>query len=111
MKPGETTGVPLTGAEGFVDLVQKLRLDFRRLFPHLCAREEQCFFVRQNVDKTSGKVWIEFVKNRDPIHVKCVITIWIKDNRAVRRAHQEFELDESLEHTEPCGDLYTTRAG
>lgn len=90
----------------FAALVHRLRLDFRRLFPHLCPQEEQCFFVRQNPDKTSGKVWIEYIKPRDLGEVKCIITIRIENNRAVKRIQQEFELGESLEHTDICTEQF-----
>jgi hypothetical protein len=85
--------------DDFAALVETLRNDFRRVFPHLRSKEAECFFVQRGDNKTSGKAWIEFIKERDGVPVRCRITIMIEDNRAIRRIQDEIELDEALEST------------
>jgi hypothetical protein len=95
----QTDSPDLQVEDEFTSLVDSLRMDFRRLFPHLGPREHECFFVEQHEDKSSGKVWIEFIKERGGAAVRCRITIIIAGNRPIRRVHEETEPEDELENT------------
>jgi hypothetical protein len=98
-------------SDEFAALVETLRKDFQRLFPHLRPREHECFFVEQSENKSSGKVWIEFIKERDRRPVRCRITIMIERNRAVRRIQEEKESLEALEDTAGSRGVHRQRRG
>lgn len=85
----------------FEAFVATLRRDFRRLFPQLQPRENECFFVKRD-GASSGKVWIEFAKIRQQRRVKCKITLIIEGNRAVRRIHEELAPEEEMADTALC---------
>jgi hypothetical protein len=89
----------LAARDGFNELVETLRNDFRRVFPFLRPKEDECFFVQQNDDKMSGKVWIEYIKLHEGRRIRSKITVVIEDNRAVRRAQEETEVEEQMETT------------
>jgi hypothetical protein len=93
----------LTGQDEFSDLVEALRKDFRRVFPHLRPKENECFFVQQNDDQTSGKVWIEMIRLRDERQFRSRITVVIEGNRVIRRVQEETEMEEQLENTALLG--------
>jgi hypothetical protein len=92
METGEQESPTSYGYCAFDALVEYLRLDFRRVFPHLAAREDRHFFVRKEPGGTSGKVWIKeerFVSGR---RVLRTITQVIADCRVVRNFGQEMVL-------------------
>jgi hypothetical protein len=93
----------LAGQDEFSDLVESLRNDFRRVFPFLRPKEDECFFVKRNDDQTSGKVWIEFIKMHDGRRVRSRITVVIEENRAVRRSQEETDVEEQVESTALLG--------
>jgi hypothetical protein len=91
---------PAIEQDAFSTLIETLRNDFRRQFPHLKAEENNCFFVRR-ADRNSGQVWIEFNKMNEGRRARCKITITIEENRVVRRVQDITDIDEQLEGTAP----------
>jgi hypothetical protein len=101
---GSDRSIPLFAEQDeFSDLVESLRNDFRRVFPFLRPKEDECFFVERNDDKSSGKVWIEFIKMLDGRRVRSRITVVIEGNRAVRRSQEETDVEEQVESTALLG--------
>jgi hypothetical protein len=84
----------------FEAIVETLRRDFWRLFPHLRELEHECFFVSRNDDGLSGKVWIEFDTMRNGETVRRRITMIIKENRPVRRLEEVVDSHGQLENTD-----------
>jgi hypothetical protein len=99
MSPAADPPEALEMEETFDAVVDRLRRDFHRVFPHLRPREHEAFFVERNPDGHSGKVWIEFIKSRNDLPYRCRITIIIEHNRATRRTQDEIELDEAVADT------------
>jgi hypothetical protein len=89
MDTGEPESPTLCGYSAFDALVEYLRLDFRRVFPHLAAREARHFFVKREPGGESGKVWIKEERLVSGRRVLCTITLVIEGGRVARKFDQE----------------------